>query len=389
MRVSGAMPAIPIGSLRWVIAISISPLLVACHGRAAQPSATAQATPRAAVANPSATPAQASARAALLGDWCMQAQSVSATGERIPDGSKWSFHEDGSYDYARKWSHSSGTWTRGATTLEMSNIGAHEVVSWSPDKMVLKRSVYQFFGRDCGPEYAKAQLVEQLVAAAADGAEAKVDALLKAGADINGIDYLGIVEQTALIAAARDNRIGLVELLLRRGARPDVETHALETAMTTAERLGRSEIMAALIKAGARPHFRVLPSNAHAGENTPADGKAKGGTLAAALTGMDPGALSMPASATTPTAELPKNASSTKQQGAAAPATPSTSPAAPSQGSSPPLDLATLKQAMCEGRKESIEKVARGELDEVISALGVSRKEYTEKQQALYDTECR
>jgi hypothetical protein len=272
----------------------------------------------------------------------------------------------------------------------MSRVGAHEVVSWSPDKMVLKRSVYQFFGRDCGPDYAKAQLVEQLVAAAADGAEAKVDALLKAGADIDGTDYLGLVEQTALIAATRDNRVALVELLLRRGARPDVETHALETAMTTAERLGRSAIVAALIKAGARPHYRVLPSHAYASENTPADVKAKramGATLAAALSGMDPGALSAPASPTNAPAEQAKNAASTQQPTSAGAATPTTGAAAPPQAS-PPLDLAALKQAVCAGRKESIEKVANGELDEVISVLGVSRKEYAEKQQALYDAEC-
>jgi len=87
-----------------------------------------------------------------------------------------------------------------------------------------------------------------LVAAAAAGALAIVNELLRAGADVNVADAHG---WTALIAATRHDRIPVMRRLLASGAYPDAQTNAGDAAMHFAAARDNVPAAAVLDRAGA------------------------------------------------------------------------------------------------------------------------------------------
>jgi hypothetical protein len=322
----------------WATALAISCLGAGCHPKQDPGGAPAPAVDKAAAKSP------------LLGDWCMQSQALSPTGERTADGSKWTFNDDGTYDYMHKWHRQHGTWKLDAKSLEISEVGAHEVIELGADRMVLKRGVYQFFGRDCGPEYAKAQQVSELVTAAGDGALDKVTEKLNAGADINGEDQLGILPQTALMAATRDRHAPVVELLLQRGARVDRVSGAGDTAMMIAERLGHQDIIALLERFGARPTPREIKQDPEPERQRAAS-------------------ADEPAQRTTQSSTTVQSSAINKQK--------------------VPTTVEEMRLGICDERKKSIQKALAGELDSTVNMLGVTREEYAARQQELWNAECR
>ena len=325
--------------------------------------------------------AVAAAQPPLLGEWCMQSQALSLTDKKIPDGSKWEFAADGTYEYAHKWHRQSGTWEKKGDTLSISNVGDHAIVELDAQKMVLKRGSYQFFGRDCGPEYAKAQLVQQLVQAASEGSVDRVEQTLNAGADVNGVDHLTVIVQSPLAAAVRDGHLSVVELLLRRGADPNLDEWQ-DAPIAIAERLGHAHIAAALVRAGARPTVRAAPDEddeaAATGQAQPAEPVRNLAEAARDPSKLDPNALSV-ASAVPPTTARP----STYEAAADDEWKPDEEvPAAadPSPGRAPP--------EACAYRKESMRKAQSGEMDAQLSAMRTTREEFVARQQELYDQEC-
>jgi hypothetical protein len=89
-----------------------------------------------------------------------------------------------------------------------------------------------------------------LYAAAFEGNNKIVKALVVAGADINQVDDLGL---GPLHQAAHRRKTSTVELLLALGAEPDLPDLQGETPLQTAEDVGATEISQMLLAAGAKP----------------------------------------------------------------------------------------------------------------------------------------
>lgn len=96
---------------------------------------------------------------------------------------------------------------------------------------------------------AAAAPVDALHLAAISGDEARVEALLDAGAEVDATDGDG---RTALIVAAANGRSGVVRLLLARGASVRVRDRAGRTALSESRARHDTEIAALLERAGAR-----------------------------------------------------------------------------------------------------------------------------------------
>jgi ankyrin repeat protein len=93
----------------------------------------------------------------------------------------------------------------------------------------------------------------QLVSAALEGDVTTIESLLGDPAvDINWITPKS--GQNALIAAAGRNKIPAVQLLLRRGADPNVATDENQTALHAAAYAGYTDVVRLLIVAGANPN---------------------------------------------------------------------------------------------------------------------------------------
>lgn len=91
----------------------------------------------------------------------------------------------------------------------------------------------------------------QLHQAVLEDQEAKVTALLKAGADPNAANSYGI---TPLWLAATNGSAGMTRLLLQAGAKASVALPHGETALMAAARTGRPEPIRLLLAAGADPN---------------------------------------------------------------------------------------------------------------------------------------
>jgi len=101
-----------------------------------------------------------------------------------------------------------------------------------------------------------------LVAAAKQGDEARVRALLRRGVDVNATDRHG---NTALFAAVGEGRTSVVALLLDKGADPAIANNQGSTPLTRASNNGETEIARLLLEAGARPREIDLYWAAHNG----------------------------------------------------------------------------------------------------------------------------
>jgi hypothetical protein len=322
----------------------------------------------------------------LLGSWCMQAEAPSATAKRVLGGSKWELRADGTYGYAFKWHRWDEPWTRSGSTLNLGKLGAHQIVELSASKLVLSQgAAHKYFGRDCGEDYAKAELLRQLVDAAENAASTKVEELLGRGADLNGIDTLGVFEQTALIAAVRAHDLAMVTLLLGRAARYDIETSQGVTAMTAAELAGYDDIIDALLKAGAQRSSKPPappPPTAEEIENARIQ----------KLLDLQPGALTesdAPSDAAQPAAALP--ALPVVAAPAAAQAAPAALPAAPKPEPPKPeanKELDAAKKELCAKRPANLDAPPSAELTEMLQSLGMSPGEYIAQQKAIYDQAC-
>ncbi|MEU6812480.1 ankyrin repeat domain-containing protein [Streptomyces sp. NPDC046831] len=100
------------------------------------------------------------------------------------------------------------------------------------------------------------RLAGRLVAAAAFGADARVDALLRAGADPDAPDGDGM---TPLYAAAVHGAVGTVRRLLAAGASPDAESAgpgSEGTPLCAAACWGHTDTVRALLTHGADPGLR-------------------------------------------------------------------------------------------------------------------------------------
>ncbi|MER7165382.1 ankyrin repeat domain-containing protein [Micromonospora sp. NPDC000207] len=95
----------------------------------------------------------------------------------------------------------------------------------------------------------------RLVEAARSGAAGQVADLLRAGVDPDAVDVEGT---TALYAAAVQNEVAVVRLLLAAGASPDRESgHGTEgTPLCAAACWGHHETVSALLAGGADPGLR-------------------------------------------------------------------------------------------------------------------------------------
>jgi ankyrin repeat protein len=91
---------------------------------------------------------------------------------------------------------------------------------------------------------------EKLLKAAEAGDTVRIEALLAGSVDINSRDKRGF---TPLMYAAANDRIPVIELLIRRGADVNAQSDIGETALICATRYGRGkpETLKALIDAGA------------------------------------------------------------------------------------------------------------------------------------------
>jgi hypothetical protein len=321
----------------------------------------------------------------LLGAWCMQAEAASATGKRALGGSKWELRADGTYSYAFKWHRWDEPWTRSGSTLNLGKQGAHQIVELTPATLVLSQGEqHKFFGRDCGEEYAKAELVHQLVDAAENAASAKVEELLGRNADLNGIDTLGVFEQTALIAAVRANDLAMVKLLLARGARHDIETSQGVTAMTAAELAGYDDIIAELLKAGARRSSKPPvppPPTAEEIENARVQ----------RLLDLYPGALTQKGAArpAQPAAVLPVLPGAPALAPAATPTAAAAPAAAPKpEAPEPDKDLEAAKKELCKQRPANLDAPLSAEMLEMLKSIGMSPADYVAQQKAIYDQAC-
>lgn len=327
----------------------------------------------------------------LLGAWCLQGEAPSAGGKRTLGGSKWELRADGTYGYAFKWHRWDEPWSRNGNTLSLGKLGAHQVVELTASSMILSQgNVHKYFGRDCGPEYAKAERVHQLVDAAENAAQPKVEELLGQGADIDGIDLLGVLEQTALIAAVRANDLPMVKLLLGRGARHDVETRQGVTAMNAAELAGYRDIVEELLRAGAKPSSKPPvppPPTPEEIENA----------RVAKLLDLHPGALiNRDAPPPQPAAPQPQPLPVV----AAAPSAPA-APAAPAQPAPQPApkpeeqkteqekELDALKKELCAKRPANLDAPLTAEMTEMLKSIGMSPDEYIAQQKTIYDQTCK
>src|SRR4051812_8517772 len=86
-----------------------------------------------------------------------------------------------------------------------------------------------------------------LIAAAKNGDNAAVQALLQKKADVNSTDRTGA---TALHMAAEANRLDLVDLLIKAGANVKAETRYKVTPMALAASNGNASIIQRLLDAG-------------------------------------------------------------------------------------------------------------------------------------------
>lgn len=330
----------------------------------------------------------------LLGAWCQQSQSASADGPRVLAGSKWELRADGTYSYAFKWNRWDERWSRSGDALSFGKLGAHQIVQLRQDAMILSQgALHRYFGRDCGPEYAKADLVHQLVGAAESAAPNKVEQLLKAGASIDGIDTFGVLEQTALIAAVRAHDLPMVKLLLGRGARHDIETKAGVTAMNAAELAGYLDIVEELLKAGARPSTRPPAPRALTAEELESARVQK-------LLDLDPGALiedhgppKPPAPITVP--GFPVGGPAPAPAAAAAPAEsaeaakPAPAPAPQPKPKPEDKELDAMKKQLCSSRPPTLDAPPSAELAEMLKAIGMTAEEYSAQQKAIYEQTCK
>lgn len=182
----------------------------------------------------------------LAGTWCLDALAMNEDGERMPDGTMWTFGEDGSFAFL------GGITQKGRYRFEegrllIDDVGSHEVVSLSEEEMVLYRISYHFFLRDhCSEETQAAQRITRFVNAAGRGNLEMVKRLLEKGIDIDARDLASVFESTALASAARFGRAEVVAYLLDQGADPTIE-NALERApLELAERAGHEAVVALL-----------------------------------------------------------------------------------------------------------------------------------------------
>ena len=82
---------------------------------------------------------------------------------------------------------------------------------------------------------------------------ARVDALIRAGANVNAANDIGA---TALWAAGMSGSAPVVKRLLDAGANPDLALLSGETPLMAASRAGKTEAVAALLAKGANPNAR-------------------------------------------------------------------------------------------------------------------------------------
>ena len=90
---------------------------------------------------------------------------------------------------------------------------------------------------------------ERLISAAQTGNIQAINALVKAGANVNHADNDG---RTALFTAALHGRVEAIALLLKAGAKVNHADNRGKTALSWAARDGKVEAIAALVKAGAK-----------------------------------------------------------------------------------------------------------------------------------------
>jgi hypothetical protein len=89
--------------------------------------------------------------------------------------------------------------------------------------------------------------------AARRGDPARIEALVREGANVNARDERG---QTALLLAAREGQAGVVKALLRAGADLDATTASGLTPLIAAAAKGRTDVARLLIEARADPDVR-------------------------------------------------------------------------------------------------------------------------------------
>jgi hypothetical protein len=319
----------------------------------------------------------------LLGAWCMQSEVASASGPRVLGGSKWNVRSDGTYSYAYKWHRWDESWSRKGNALDLGKLGVHQIVKLDAGALELSQGdVHKYFGRDCGPEYAKAELVHELVEAAANGQPDEVAAALDRGANIDGIDTLGVLEQTALIAAVRARDVPIVKLLLERGARHDVETSEGITAMNVAEIAGYLDIVELLLKAGARPSKRMPPPRKPTAEELE-------NARIRQLLDLQPGSL-INRDAAPPATPPALAAAAAPPLSPGAPAAPAPAPAAKKEEPKPEdKELDALKKELCSKRPANLDAPLGEEMIEMLKSIGMSPAEYVAQQKAIYDQACK
>lgn len=340
----------------------------------------------------------------LLGAWCMQSEAASPGGPRVLGGSKWDMRSDGTYGYAYKWHLWDESWSRNGSALNLGKLGVHQIVKLDAGAMELTQGkVHKYFGRDCGPEYAKAELVHALVDAVAEAQSAKVEELLGRGANIDGIDKLGVLEQTPLIAAVRAHDVPMVTLLLARGARHDIATSEGITAMNAAEIAGHHDIVEPLLKAGARPSTRMAPPR----KPTAAELEE---VRIRKLLDLRPGALinhdapppapptalaaaepPSPAAAPPPAAggPLPAGGAAPEREGQAAPPPKAGRAQRKEEPKPEEKELDALKKELCGKRPANLDAPLSAEMTEMLKSIGMSPSEYVAQQKAIYDQACK
>jgi hypothetical protein len=326
----------------------------------------------------------------LLGRWCMQSEAASADGPRVLGGSKWEMRSDGTYGYAFKWHLWDESWSRNGSALNLGKLGVHHIVKLDAATMELRQGkAHKYFGRDCGPNYAKAELVHALVDAAAEAQPEKVEEVLGRGANIDGIDLLGVLEQTALIAAVRAHDVPMVKLLLERGARHDIATSEGITAMNAAELAGYLDIVELLLKAGARPSTRMAPPRKPtAAELEEVRVRKLLDLQPGALINQDapppvrPPALAAAGGAPPPAAEPEPGAQPE-------PAPKAGKPGKKEEPKPEDKEIDALKKELCAKRPANLNAPLSEDMIEMLKSIGVSPGEYIAQQKAIYDQACK
>lgn len=330
----------------------------------------------------------------LLGAWCMQSEAASPSGPRVLGGAKWDVRSDGTYGYAYKWHRWDEPWRRSGSTLNLGKLGVHQIVKLDATAMELSQGeTHKYFGRDCGPEYAKAELVHALTEAATNDEQADVIELLGRGAHIDGIDKLGVVEQTPLIAAVRARNVPMVKLLLERGARHDIVTIEGITAMSAAEISGYHDIVELLLKAGARPSVRLPPPRKPTAQELE-DARVR------KLLDLQPGALinrdALPPPAHAPAApalpgaaQPPPITTAGAAHGAAPEPARQPEPAPTKKKGEPENEVEALKKELCAKHPANPDAPLSAEMIEMLKGIGMSPSEYVAQQKAIYDQACK